>query len=169
MLKLVKTFPRRLPYALREELEGELNNRQVNKDTVPDRYPMPRVDELVDTIGQQKGKYFSTMDLMKGYHQVKMEDQSKHETAFTSHLGLFQYRRMPFGLTNAPATFQRLMNRLFTGEEWKSVFVYLDDILVVSPTFEEHLRDVSRVLDRLSKAGLRHRPAKCYFARSEVE
>ena len=201
--KPVTTFPRRLPYALREELEGELNKlmatgciehstspyasglvlvrkkdgslrvrvdyRQVNKDTVPDRYPMPRVDELVDTIGRRQGKYFSTIDLMKGYHQVKMEDQSKHKTAFMCHLGLFQYRRMPFGFTNAPATFQRLMNRLFTGEEWKSVFVYLDDILVVSPTFEEHLRDVSRVLDRLGEAGLRLKLAKCCFARSEVK
>ena len=174
--KPVRTFPRRLPYALRKELEEELDKllaigcieqstspyasglvlvrkkdgslrvcvdyRQVNKDTVPDRYPIPRVDELVDAIGRRKGKYFSTMDLMKGYHQVKMENQSKRKTAFTCHLGLFQYRRMPFGLTNAPATFQRLMNKLFSGKEWESVFTYLDDILVVSATLEEHLRDV---------------------------
>ena len=80
--------------------------RQVNKDTVADRYPMPRVDELVDAIGRREGKYFTTVDLMKGYHQVKMEEQSKPKTAFTCHLGLYQYRRMPFGLTNAPATFR---------------------------------------------------------------
>lgn len=78
---------------------------------------MPRVDELVDAIGRRKGKHFSTMDLMKRYHQVKMEDQAKCKTAFTCHLGLFQYRCMPFGLTNAPATFQRLMNKLFLGKE----------------------------------------------------
>ena len=90
-----------------------------------------------------------------------MEDQSKCKTAFTCHVGLFQYRRMPFGLTNAPATFQRLMNKLFSGKEWESVFVYLDDILVVSATFEEHLRDVGKVLDRLKDAGLRLKPAKC--------
>ena len=143
--------------------------RQVNKDTVPDRYLLPRVDELVDAIGRRQGKYFSTMDLMKGYHQVKMEDQSKHKTAFTCHLGLFQYRRMPFGLTNAPATFQRLMNKLFSGKEWESVFTYLDDILVVSATIEEHLRDVGCMLDRLREAGLRLKPTKCVFARSEVE
>jgi len=83
--------------------------RQVNKDTVPDRYPIPRVDELVDPIVRRKGKYFTTLDLMKRYHQVKMEEQSKLKTAFTRHLGLYQYRRMPFALTNAPATFQRLM------------------------------------------------------------
>ena len=129
---------------------------------------MPRVDELVDAIGRRKGKYFTTLDLMKGYHQVKMEEQSKPKTAFTCHSGLYQYRRMPFGLMNAPATFQRLMNRLFSGKEWEPVFVYLDDILVVSASFEDHLRDVGLVLDRLKEAGLRLKPSKCSFARKEV-
>ena len=178
--KPAKIPPRRLPYALRKELEQELEStgciepstspyasglvlvrkkdgtlrvcvdyRQVNKDTVPDRYPMPRVDELVDAIGRKKGKYFTTLDLMKGYHQVKMDEHSKPKTAFTCHQGLYQYRRMPFGLTNAPATFQRLMNKLFSGKGWEQVFVYLDDILIVSASFEDHLRDVGRVLDRL--------------------
>jgi len=82
---------------------------------------MQGVDELVDAIGRQKGKYFSTLDLMKGYHQVKMKEQSKCKTAFTCHLGLFQYCQIPFGLTNAPATFQRLMNKLFSGKQWDSV------------------------------------------------
>ena len=201
--KPVRTCPRRLPYALRKELQEELGRltmsgciepstspyasglvlvrkkdgslrvcvdyRRINQDTVPDRYPMPRVDELVDAIGRQKGKYFSTLDMMKGYHQVKMEEQSKQKTAFTCHLGLFQYRRMPFGLTNAPATFQRLMDRIFLGPEWDSVFVYLDDILIVSATFEDHLKEVGCVLDRLSEAGLHLKPSKCSFARKEVE
>ena len=190
--KPAKSLPRRLPYALRRELEEELvrlestgciepstspyasglvlvrkkdgtlrvcvDYRQVNKDTVPDRYPMPRVDELVDAIGRRKGKYFTTLDLMKGYHQVKMDEQSKPKTAFTCHQGLYHYRRMPFGLTNAPATFQRLMNKLFSGKGWEQVFVYLDDILIVSASFE----------DRLMEAGLRLKPSKCLFARKEV-
>ena len=75
---------------------------------------------------------------------------------------------MPFGLTNAPATFQRLMNKLFSGKGWEQVFVYLDDILIVSASFEEHLRDVEHVLDRLMEAGLRLKPSKCLFARKEV-
>ena len=142
--------------------------RQVNKDTVPDRYPMPRVDELVDAIGRRKGKYFTTLDLMKGYHQVKIEEQSKPKTAFTCHLGHYQCRRMPFGLTKAPATFQRLMNKLFSGKKWESVFVYLDDILVVSAAFDEHLREVGRVLDKLKDTGLCLKPSKYLFARKEV-
>ena len=200
--KPAKIPPRRLPYALRKELEQELSKlestgciepstspyasglvlvrktdgtlrvcvdyRQVNKDTVPDRYPMPRMDELVDAIGRKKGKYFTTLDLMKGYHQVKMDEHSKPKTAFTCHQGLYQYRRMPFGLTNAPVTFQRLMNKLFSGKGWEQVFVYLDDILIVSASFEDHLRDVGHVLDRLMEAGLRLKPSKCLFARKEV-
>ena len=186
--RATKTFARRLPYALRKELEEELTKlraagciepstslyasglvlvrkkdgslhvcvdyRKLNQDTIPDRYPMPRVDELVDAIGHRKGRYFSTLDMMKGYHQVKMDEQSKCKTTFTCHRGLFQYRRMPFGLTNAPATFQRLMDKLFAGQEWDSVFVYLDDILIVSNSMEDHLRDVGLVLDKLSEAGL---------------
>lgn len=93
--------------------------------------------------------------MMKGYHQVKMDERSKCKTAFTCHMGLFQYRRMPFGLTNAPATFQRLMDKLFSGQEWDSVFVYLDDILIVSASMEHHQRDVGHVLDKLNEAGLR--------------
>ena len=89
--------------------------RSINKDTVPDCYLLPRVDELIGAIGNQKAKYFSTLDLMRGYHQVKMENKSKAKTAFICHCGLLQYCRMPFGLTNAPATFQRLMDKLFAG------------------------------------------------------
>ena len=90
------------------------------------------MDELIDAIGNQKAKYFSTLDLMRGYHQVKMEDKSKTKTAFICHHGLFQYCRMSFGLTSAPATFKRLMDKLFAG--WDFVFVYLDDILIASKT-----------------------------------
>ena len=80
--------------------------RAFNRDTVADRYPIPRIDELIDAVGNCKGKWFTSLDLMKGYHQVQMAEDSKCKTAFTCHLGLFHYRRMLFGLTNAPATFQ---------------------------------------------------------------
>ena len=88
---------------------------------------------------------------------------------FTCHLGLFQYQHMPFGLKNTPATFQRLMDRILLGPEWDSVFVNLDDILIVSATFEDHLKEVGRVLDRPSEAGLHLKPSKCSFAQKEVE
>ena len=112
--------------------------RGITKDTIPDCYPIPRIDDLIDMVGRCKGKYFTTLDLMKGYHQIRKEEEFRIKTAFTRHLGLYQYRRMPFGLTNAPATFQRLMNQLFSGEQWRFVFVYLDDLLIVSQSAAEH-------------------------------
>ena len=120
-------------------------------------------------IGRCRGKVFTTLDLMKGYHQIKMSSESKDKTAFTCHLGLFQYKRMPFGLTNAPATFQRLMNRLFSGTEWNFVFVYLDDILIVSKSMEEHLKHVEQVLQRLKEVGLKLKPQKCAFAQTKID
>ena len=97
------------PLVLVRKKEGGLrvcvDYRNINQNTVLDRYPIPRIDELVDMVGRNKPKVFSSLDSMRGYHQVRMADDSKQKTAFTCHLGLFQYRRMPFGLTNALATF----------------------------------------------------------------
>ena len=143
--------------------------RTLNRVTVPDRYPMPRIDELIDTVGKCQGKYFTALDLMKGYHQVKMAEGSKDKTAFTCHQGLFQYRRMPFGLTNAPATFQRLMATLFAGREWSFVFVYLDDLLVVSRSIEEHVEHLGKVFQKLEEANLKLKPQKCKFAQEKIE
>jgi len=143
--------------------------RALNKDTVPDRYPLPRIDKLMDMVGRQHAKVLSSLDLMKGYHQVKMEESSKHKTAFISHQGLYQYRRMPFGLTNAPAIFQRLMGKLFSGREWDCVFVYLDYILIASQTVEEHLDHLQKVFKWLREAGLRLKPLECMFVTGEIE
>ena len=124
---------------------------------------------MIDTIGRRKGKFFSSLDLMKGYHQVKLAEQSKQKNVFSCHKGLFLYRRMPFGLANAPATSQRLINQLFSGIDWEFVFTYLDDILIVSKSFEKYLSHVRRVLERLQEAGLRLKPEKCAFVKSEID
>ena len=139
----------------------------VNKDTIPDRYPLPRVDELIDAIGARKAVYFTSLDLMRGYHQIKMAKKSKEKTAFVCHRGLYQFCRMPFDLTNAPATFQRLMDKLFDG--WSFVFIYLDDILIASRNFEEHTSHVIEVLQRLQDVGLKVKPSKCRFAEKQVD
>ena len=106
---------------------------------------------------------------MKGYHQVKVAEESRSKTAFTCHMGLYQYRKMPFELTNIPATFQHLMNQLFAGEQWRFVYVYLDDILIVSSSMQDHLGHVEQVLRRLDEAGLRLKQGKCAFAQKEIE
>jgi len=88
---------------------------------------------------------------LDGYHQVQMAEDSKCKTAFTCHLGLFHYHCMPFGLTNAPATFQCLMYKLFCGDKWNFVFIYLDDIIVISATMKEHIVHVKEVLSHLGR------------------
>jgi len=143
--------------------------RSVNKDMVPDCSPMPRIEELVDMVGYTKPKVFLSLDLMRDYHKVRMAEDSKHKTALTCHLGLYQYWRMPFGLTNSPATIQRLMSQLFSGPELTFVFIYLDDLLVASSSVEEHVLHVERVVEQIREAGLRLKLEKCHFATQKIE
>ena len=113
----------------------------------------PRVDDCLDMLSGMK--YFSTLDLASGYWQVAMSPESKEKTAFITHEGLYKFDVMPFGLYNAPATFQRLMGKVLSRLFPKKYMVYLDDILVMRCTFQEHLDILREVLERLSQAGLR--------------
>ena len=140
--------------------------RRLNSITKKDVYPLPRIEDILVTLG--KAKYFSTLDLASGYWQIKLDPASAQKTVFTSHCGLHEFTRMPFGLCNAPATFQRLMQTVLAGLEWESCFVYIDDILVASTTFDEHLVHLRQVLERLRRANLRLKPSKCSFLRDEV-
>ena len=133
---------------------------KLNAKTKFDAYPMPRIDDLLDNIGQSK--YLTTLDLMKGYWQVQMDERDKEKTAFTSPLGLLQFTTMPFGLNGAPATFQRLMDQVLRGTE-EYAGVYLDDIIVYGTVWEEHLRNLEGVFERLSGAGLTIKLKKCTF------
>ena len=110
-----------------------------------------------------------SIDLMKGYHQVKMAEGSKEKTAFMCHQGLFQYRRMPFGLANVAATFQRLMATLFSGKEWSFMFAYLDNLLIVSRSIAEHVEHIRKVFLRSEQANLKLKPQKCKFAQQWIE
>ena len=134
--------------------------------TTKDVYSLPRVEDILDTLG--KAKYFSTSDLSSGYWQVPLDDDARTKTAFTTHQGLFEFVRMPFGLCNVPATFQRVMQSVLAGLVWRSCFVYIDDIFIASPTFKQHLQHVEEMFDRLRKANLRLKPKKCCFLRDEV-
>lgn len=158
------------PVVLVPKKDGKLrfcvDYRRLNAITKKDVYPLPRIDDILDKLG--KAKYFSTLDLCSGYWQVELDENSRQKTAFTTHNGLFEFVRMPFGLCNAPATFQRLMQAVLAGLEWDICFDYIDDILIASRTFEDHLRHLRQVFDRLRQAGLRLKPKKCSLLREEV-
>eukprot|EP00731_Ephydatia_muelleri_P023718 Em0015g1301a len=140
--------------------------RKVNSVTKKDAYPLPRVDDTLDTLGGTK--FFSTLDLASGYWQVEVEEADRQKTAFTTPEGLFEFKVMPFGLCNAPATFQRLMDRVLNDLKWTDCLVYFDDIVVVGRTFSEHLHCLGNVLTRLRQAGLKLQPKKCNFCQQKV-
>ena len=114
-------------------------------------------------------QWFSTLDLLSGYWQVEIEEADRPKTAFCTTEGLYQFRVMPFGLCNAPATFQRLMDLVLSGLQWSQCRVYLDDIIVLGRTFNEHLGNLQAVLQRLRQAGLKLKPSKCAFFKHEVK
>lgn len=141
--------------------------RRLNNKTIPDAYPLPRIDDSLDALGG--AKLFSTLDLASGYHQVAMREEDREKTAFITPFGLFEFLRMPMGLCTAPATFQRLMQSTMNDLVFQILLVYLDDLLIYSRDFDEHLERLQVVFDRLRDVGLKLNPKKCTLARSRVE
>ena len=156
------------PVVLVPKKDGSLrmcvDYRRLNSVSKVDNYPMPRVEELIDRLGN--AKYISTMDLTKGYWQVPVAKEDQHKTAFVTPFGLYQYKMMPFGLSGAPASFQRLMDHLIRGcQEFAAA--YLDDLIIFSATWEEHLQHLGEILERLKQANLTAKPGKCQFGMSD--
>ena len=137
--------------------------RALNKITKKNVYPLPRIDELLDRL--QGARFFTKIDLRQGYHQIRIKEADVEKTAFRTRYGHYEYTVLPFGLTNAPATFMGLMNEVFRPLLDKSVVVYLDDILIYSRTWEEHVRHIKEVLDRLRANKLYAKMSKCEFGR----
>ncbi|KAJ9519372.1 hypothetical protein QJQ45_023170 [Haematococcus lacustris] len=138
-----------------------IDYRALNKLTVRDRYPLPRIDELFDKLAGKK--VFSSLDLQAGYHQIRITEEDVPKTAFLTPVGQFQFKVLCFGLTNAPATFQRVMNTVFKPLINKSVLVYIDDILVMSNSPEEHLVHLREVLQLMREHKLYAKMSKCEF------
>ncbi len=140
--------------------------RRVNEVSEFDGYPMPRVDELIDRLG--RARFISTLDLTKGYWQVPLTEEAKPKTTFSTPSGHWQYRVLPFGLHGAPATFQRLMDVLLRPHQAYAA-AYLDDVIIHSESWEEHLERLRRVLMELRRAGLTANPRKCHLALFEAK
>jgi transposase InsO family protein len=142
--------------------------RKVNEASIRDAYPLPQVNAILEKL--REAHYISTLDLKNGYWQVGLEEESRPITAFTvAGRGLFQFRVMPFGLHSAPATFQRLLDMVIGPEFEPHAFAYLDDIVLVSKTFKEHLELLRKVFGRLREAGLILNPEKCHFCKTELK
>ena len=140
--------------------------RRLNEATVPDAFPMPRIDDLIDRVG--KAKFLTKIDLSKGYWQVPLDEEAIPVSAFVTPFGHFQWKYMPFGLRNAPATFQRLVQKVLLGLD-EFTAAYLDDIIIFRNSWQEHIAHIREVLERISQAGLTIKASKCEFATAEVE
>ena len=144
-----------------------IDYRQLNKVTKTDRFPIPNISDLV--FGLHGMQYFSSLDLMKGYYQVKLHPDSTECTAFSTAQNHYEFLRLPFGLKNAPGAFQREMQVVLKSFDRNQVMVYIDDILIMAPTFEEHLVLVDRVLQTLVEHDIKVNAKKCSFFQSEVQ
>lgn len=140
--------------------------RKLNNITVGDAFPMPNVTEILDQLG--KAKYFTCLDMASGYHQIPLQAEDKQKTGFSTDQGHFEFERMCFGLKGAPATFQRMMNRVLIGLNGIKTFVYLDDVIIIGTSLEDHQKQLKEVFERLRKYNLKLQPLKCEFLRKEV-
>ncbi|KAL8134287.1 hypothetical protein AgCh_009360 [Apium graveolens] len=143
-----------------------IDYRELNKVTVRNRYPLPRIDDLFDQL--QGAKYFSKIDLRSGYHQLRVREEDVSKTAFRTRYGHYEFLVMSFGLTNVPAVFMDLMNRVFHDYLDKFVVVFIDDILIYSRSREEHEEHLRTVLEILRKRKLFAKFSKCEFWLEEV-
>ena len=138
--------------------------RKINRMTIPDSFPLPLIEDLIDAIGESK--FVTTLDLQKGYYQIGLTQRAKEISAFVTPFGLYQYLVMPFGMRNAPATFQRVIN--YTIQDLEGTYAYLDDILVISDDWETHIRRLTKLFARLSEVSLTINLAKSVFGRAQV-
>ena len=144
--------------------------RYLNYVTVKDAYPIPRIDESLSKLGD--AKFFTTLDLGSAFWQVPLRKQDRDKTGFACELGLFQWKRMPFGLCNATATFQRLMAHALIGVTKKYgnlVMCYVDDVVIATPTLEDHIERLDEVFACMKRSGLKCKPSKCEILKDSIK
>lgn len=144
-----------------------IDYRRLNEKTIEDKYPLPRIEEILDNLG--KSCYFSTLDMAKAFHQIEMDEESIEKTAFSVNNGHYEYLRMPYGLKNGPSTFQRVMDNVLKEYLHKFCFVYMDDIVVFSKSLQEHIYHLQLIFQKIREFNLKIELDKCEFLSKNVE
>lgn len=162
----VWVVPKKLDASNERKWRIVIDYRKLNEVTISDAHPIPNIEDILDQLGD--AKYFTTLDLASGFHQIEMNPEDKQKTAFSTPLGHYEFNRMPFGLKNAPATFQRLMNTVLAGLQGIDCFVYLDDIVIYGKSLSEHNERLTKIFEKLRTHNLKLQVDKCEFLRKEV-
>lgn len=159
--------PKKMDASGKRKVRVVIDYRKLNDKTKTERFPIPKIEEILDHLGNSV--YFTTLDLKSGFHQILMHPEDREKTAFSTDLGHYEFVRMPFGLKNAPMTFQKAMNLVLDGLVGYKCLVYLDDIIVLGASLEEHLQNLQEVFDRLIAYNLKIQLDKCEFLKRETE
>lgn len=159
--------PKKIDASNQKKFRLVMDYRKLNQKTISDKYPMPEISNILDQLGGNK--YFTTLDLASGFHQIKMNPKDIEKTAFSINQGKYEFVRMPFGLKNAPAIFQRAMDDVLRNHIGKICYVYMDDVVVFGKTLELATKNLETVLQVLQKTNLKVQPDKSEFLRKSVE
>ena len=159
--------PKKLDASNEKKYRMVVDYRKLNSKTISDRYPIPDTSTVLSNLGANK--FFTVLDLASGFHQIPMSEKDIEKTAFSVNNGKYEFVRLPFGLKNAPAIFQRVMDDILRDHLGKICHVYIDDIIIFGKTLEEHLKNLTTILQTLRKANFKIQPDKSEFLRTEVE
>jgi hypothetical protein len=140
--------------------------RKLNEKTIVDEFPIPRQSDIIQAL--PGAQVLSSFNALAGFNQVEMEEEACEKTAFRSHRGLWQFKRMPFGLQNRPSIFQRIMQGVLAPYLWIFTLVYIDDIVVFSKSWEDHIVHLDKVLSAIAAAGITLEPKKCFVGYSSI-
>ena len=138
----------------------------MNKVLRSNSYPLPDISDILSSL--YKSKYFSCVDLKSGYWQVEVAPEDREKTAFVCHRGLYEFNVMPFRLSSAPPIFQELMNKVLGQAMYKYAIAYIDDVIIYSETFQDHLKHLNEVFGKLRGAGLKLKMSKCQFLMKQI-
>jgi hypothetical protein len=144
-----------------------IDYRKLNEKVLPDQYPLPRIDEILDNL--QGAKYFSKIDCTDGFYHIRLDEKSKNYTGFATQTGLWRWKVLPMGLRCSPAIYQRFMDHVLGDSKWKFAMVYIDDIIIYSKTWREHLEHIKIVMGKLQEWGVIIKPNKCEFGVDKID
>ena len=150
-------------------MQGTYLQLIINAVSEKTSFPLPRLDDVWDAIGEAKATYFTVLDTASGFWKLPLHPDTKHNSSFITQQGQYQWNRMPFGLSNATTTFLMTMSNVFGDLIFKSVLIYVDDIIVYSSSFAQHLKDLEQVFDRLRQQNLALKPSKSHFAAQQAD